>query len=141
MPHLAQRRLFVIEGIQQSENNRRAGIDGFQESRKEMRDCLLHLVTGKTPRHMDCLQHAVGVGPGCPGRVDQGMHVEPVAPIGHRDTHSAAERIRRNGMGQLKHRFAPVQEVKLAGRKGKLLGKKRVRLNCFGCRLRRELGG
>jgi hypothetical protein len=65
--------------------------------------------------------------------VNQGVYIEPVPPVGYRNTHAPAERGGCNSVRQLKHGFAPVQETELAGRKSELPGKQRVRLNCFRC--------
>lgn len=68
------------------------------------------------------------------GSMDQRVHIEPVASVCHRDLHATAQCIRCNRVRKLKYRFTSVKQKKLAGRKGQLLRKECIRLDCLRCR-------
>lgn len=122
LPH---RRLFIVQRVQQTEDHGRAGTDRAEKRRQKARHGLLQLVTGETAGEKKIVQQAVGIAARQTGGMDQGVGVEPVASVHHRDAHAAQQRGRGDPMGDGKHILATVQGVQTAGRKGKLFCQER----------------
>ena len=125
MPDFAHGSLFVVQRIEQPQNDRGMGIDGLQERWKQVRDRLLHLIAGEAAGDMDPAQQTVGVLLCNAGGFNESMHVEPVAAVGNGNRHSVAQNGRCNGMGKLEDRLRSVQEIQLSRRPGELPRKER----------------
>lgn len=117
---LPQRRLFVVERVQQAEDHGCAGMDGTQKCRQEMDHRLFQLVAGEAAGEEEVAQQTIGIAAGQAGGMDQRMGIEPVTTVHHRHAHAAQQRGRGDTMGEREHILAAVQGVQTAGRKGKL---------------------
>ena len=80
-----QRRLLVVERIQQSEDHSNAGIFAGEKLRQPAGNSGFHLVAGKTARDEDPVQQCIGIETPLASEVGDSVHVEPVAPVNDGD--------------------------------------------------------
>lgn len=73
--------LFIIQGIQQAENDRVVRSDGVQKRRKPVDDCLLDLVTGEPSGNIDLSQECFGIDASLLSNSCQQVDVHPVAAV------------------------------------------------------------
>jgi len=98
--------------------------------REQVRNRLLHLITGKAAGDENPLEEFIGIVLRAPGEIDNRMHVEPVAAVCHGDAHAVTESGRGDRVGKVKRGIFAVKEVELSRGPGKALGEGGIRLRC-----------
>jgi len=121
LPDLTERRLLVVERIEQTEDHRGAGVDFCEECRKPVHDGLLHLIAGEAARDENAMEKIVDIQFSLPCKTGKEVDVEPVAPVDHRNGRTVYHAVCRHPERKQKDRFVAVKKIRLAGRDGEVL--------------------
>jgi len=120
-----KRRLFVVERIQQSEDQHHRRLPCLDEGRKAVGDHRLHLETGERPGDVDVPEELLRAPPQgrelalrqAPRELGKIVDVEPVRAVDQRHRKSGRQPPRGNVERQPEHGAAAVQAEELSGRR------------------------
>lgn len=114
LPDFPQRRLFIVERIQQSENKRYAGIDAVKECGQFCRDGGFHLIAGKAAGDKDAVQQRIGINAPLPRTINNSVYVKPVTTVHNGNGDPLAQHLCRNSQREPEDNRIAVHEIQLS---------------------------